>query len=138
MADFLDAYSIQYWLESAPQGYLVDTEYGHPTGEKEAALVLEDPLIHEQAIRTTVQLVVGERVVALELDGLDPDPRALDNPEEEDARLIQLRFVHGDRCQVMPALAVQHQDVTRRDAGVLTEVGEDHVPLAENLYVVPG
>ena len=51
MADFLDAYSIQYWLESAPQGYLVETEYGHPAGEQEAALVLEDPLIHEQLKR---------------------------------------------------------------------------------------
>ena len=70
MADFLDAYSIQYWLESAPQGYLVETEYGHAAGEKEAALVLEDPLIHEQAIRTTVQLVVGERCALAASSGL--------------------------------------------------------------------
>ena len=27
VADFLSAYSIQYWLESAPQGYLMETEY---------------------------------------------------------------------------------------------------------------
>jgi hypothetical protein len=61
MADFLRAYSVQQWLESAPQGYLEHTEYGHAPGEKEPALVLEDPVLREQAIRTTVQLVVGER-----------------------------------------------------------------------------
>lgn len=61
MADFLSAYSIQHWLESAPQGYLMGTEFGHPPGEKEPeGLLLEDAL-REQAIRTTVQLVVGER-----------------------------------------------------------------------------
>ena len=41
MADFLSAYSVQQWLESAPQGYLMNTEYGHPPGEKEPELVLE-------------------------------------------------------------------------------------------------
>ena len=27
MSNFLNAYSIQHWLESAPQGYLQNTEY---------------------------------------------------------------------------------------------------------------
>jgi hypothetical protein len=70
VADFLSAYSIQYWLESAPQGYLMETEYGHETGESEPELVMEDPLIHEQAIRTTVQLVVGERCALAASSGL--------------------------------------------------------------------
>ena len=34
MADFLSAYSIQSWLESCPQGYLEQTEYGHLHDEK--------------------------------------------------------------------------------------------------------
>ena len=70
MADFLGAYSIQYWLESAPQGYLENTEYGHEPGEEEPKLLYEDPLIHEQAIRTTVQLVVGERCALSASSGL--------------------------------------------------------------------
>lgn len=70
MADFLGAYSIQYWLESAPQGYLMETEYGHDLGEKEPDLVLGDDLLHEQAIRTTVQLVVGERCALAASSGL--------------------------------------------------------------------
>ena len=70
MADFLDAYSIQHWLESAPQGYLVDTEYGHAPGEHEPDRVLEDPLFREQATRTTVQMVVGERCALAASSGL--------------------------------------------------------------------
>ena len=70
MADFLSAYSIQYWLESAPQGYLMETDYGHEAGESEPDLVMQDPLIHEQAIRTTVQLVVGERCALAASSGL--------------------------------------------------------------------
>ena len=61
MADFLSAYSVQQWLESAPQGYLKETEFGHAPGEREPDLLLSDKVLNEQAIRTTVQLVVGER-----------------------------------------------------------------------------
>ncbi len=70
MSDFLDAYSIQYWLESCPQGYLEDTEYGHEEGEKEPAIFVEDPLLRDQAIRTTVQLVTGERCALAASSGL--------------------------------------------------------------------
>jgi rubrerythrin len=70
MADFLNAYSIQYWLESAPQGYLSDTRFGHAPEEREPVLLLEDPLLHEQAVRTTVQLVVGERCALAASSGL--------------------------------------------------------------------
>ena len=70
MADFLSAYSIQYWLESATQGYLMGTEFGHPPGEREPeGLLLEDSL-REQALRTTVQLVVGERCALAASSGL--------------------------------------------------------------------
>ena len=61
MADFLSAYSIQNWLESCPQGYLVGTVYGHAPDENEIALVTDNEVLREDSIRTTVQLVVGER-----------------------------------------------------------------------------
>ncbi len=48
----------------------MNTEYGHPPGEKEPELVLGDPLLREQAIRTTVQLVVGERCALSASSGL--------------------------------------------------------------------
>jgi 1,2-phenylacetyl-CoA epoxidase catalytic subunit len=70
MGSFLDAYSIQHWLESAPQGYLVDTEYGHGASEHEPELVIEDPVLREQAVRTTVQLVMGERCALAASSGL--------------------------------------------------------------------
>jgi len=70
VSDFLSMYSVQHWLESAPQGYLEGTEYGHQPGEKEPALFLENELLHEQAIRTTVQLVAGERCALSASSGL--------------------------------------------------------------------
>ena len=70
MADFLSAYSIQYWLESCPQGYLEDTEYGHAPGEKEPEPFVADPVLREQAIQGTVQLVVGERCALAASSGL--------------------------------------------------------------------
>jgi rubrerythrin len=70
MSNFLDAYSIQYWLESCPQGYLAGTEYGHAPGEREPELVLTDPTLREQALRVTVQLVVGERCALAASSGL--------------------------------------------------------------------
>jgi hypothetical protein len=70
MADFLNAYSIQSWLESCPQGYLEDTEYGHGPGERESDLLLDNPILLEDAIRTTVQLVVGERAALAASSGL--------------------------------------------------------------------
>jgi hypothetical protein len=70
MSNFLDAYSIQYWLESCPQAYLEDTEYGHKTGEKEPEEMLKDPLLREQAIRTTAQLILGERCALAASSGL--------------------------------------------------------------------
>lgn len=70
MADFLSAYSIQSWLESCPQGYLENTEYGHFAGEKEPDLLLDNELLRTETIRTTVQLVVGERCALAASSGL--------------------------------------------------------------------
>ncbi len=70
MGDFLSGYSIQRWLESCPQGYLMDTEYGHKASEKEPDIVVEDPLLKEQAISLTVQLVAGERCALAASSGL--------------------------------------------------------------------
>ncbi len=70
MADFLSAYSIQNWLESAPQGYLAGTVYGHKPGETEPALLLENEVLLEETIKATVQLVVGERCALSASSGL--------------------------------------------------------------------
>jgi len=70
MADFLSAYSIQSWLESCPQGYLNGTEYGHTPGEVEPDLLITNDTLHEETIRTTVQLVVGERCALAASSGL--------------------------------------------------------------------
>ena len=70
MADFLSAYSIQNWLESCPQAYLEGTEFGHAPGETEPELLLANAVIHEDAIRGTVQLVVGERCALAASSGL--------------------------------------------------------------------
>jgi hypothetical protein len=70
MADFLSAYSIQTWLESCPQGYLEGTQYGHGPGETEPELLSGNEILHEDAVRTTVQLVVGERCALAASSGL--------------------------------------------------------------------
>ena len=56
MSDFLSGYSIQRWLESCPQGYLEKTEFGHAPGESEPELLLANPTLREDTLRTTVQL----------------------------------------------------------------------------------
>ena len=61
MSDFLSQYSIQRWLEACPQGYLDETVFGHAEGLKEPSEILENELMLESTIGSTVQLVVGER-----------------------------------------------------------------------------
>ncbi len=70
MADFLTAYSIQNWIESCPQGYLEGTEFGHQPGEAEPALMIDNDILREEAVRTTVQLVAGERCALAASSGL--------------------------------------------------------------------
>ena len=48
----------------------MDTEYGHAADEKEPAIVLEDPVFREQALRVTTQLVLGERCALAASSGL--------------------------------------------------------------------
>ncbi|MBK6286655.1 MAG: long-chain fatty aldehyde decarbonylase [Gammaproteobacteria bacterium] len=70
MSNFLSAYSIQSWLESCPQGYLMNTEYGHEPGEKEPDFNLHNDVMREDALRTTTQLVLGERCALAASSGL--------------------------------------------------------------------
>ena len=70
MTDFLNAYSVQHWLESCPQGYLEDPEYGHDPGQREPDAILQDDFLRERAIRTSVQLVAGERCALAASSGL--------------------------------------------------------------------
>ncbi len=99
MTDFLKGYDIQYWLESCPQAYLEDTEYGHKPGEKEPAIILEDDTLREQAIRATVQLVLGERCALAASSGLinaapdEASKRFLATQTLDEARHVEV-FTH--------------------------------------------
>lgn len=99
MADFLSAYSIQNWLESCPQGYLMGTIYGHAPEAKEPELVLSNEALRQEAIRTTVQLVVGERCALAASSGLinaAPDEgskRFLATQTLDEARHVEI-FTH--------------------------------------------
>ncbi len=99
MTDFLKGYDIQYWLESAPQGYLEGTEYGHQPGEQEPPVVLQNEVLHEQAIRSTVQLVLGERCALAASSGLinaapdEASKRFLATQTLDEARHVEV-FTH--------------------------------------------
>ena len=99
MSDFLSAYSIQNWLESCPQGYLMGTEYGHDPDEREIALFTDNPVLREDAIRTTVQLVVGERCALAASSGLinsapdEASKRFLATQTLDEARHVEI-FTH--------------------------------------------
>ncbi|MBW2282477.1 MAG: ferritin-like domain-containing protein [Deltaproteobacteria bacterium] len=96
MTDFLSAYSIQNWLESCPQGYLEKTKFGHLEGEKEPELILENETLLEDTIRTTVQLVVGERCALAASSGLincapdHPSKRFLATQTLDEARHVEI------------------------------------------------
>ena len=70
MADFLSNYSIQRWLESCPQGYLEDTVYGRGVDDHEPESMLDNDLLRESEIRSTVQLIAGERCALAASSGL--------------------------------------------------------------------
>jgi len=99
MSDFLKGYSIQHWLESCPQGYLEGTEYGHGADEREPELIVEDPVLREQAVRTTVQLVLGERCALRASSGLvgaapdEASQRFLATQTLDEARHVEV-FTH--------------------------------------------
>ncbi len=94
MSDFLNAYSIQRWLELCPQGYLENTVYGHGPDEQEPQI--EDEVLREAEIRTTVQLVVGERAALAASSGLVnaapdyPSKRFLATQTLDEARHVEI------------------------------------------------
>lgn len=96
MSDFLSAFSVQSWLESCPQGYLEATEFGHQQGEKEPEQLLDNEDFREQEIRTTVQLVVGERAALAASSGLiniapdDPSRMFLATQTLDEARHVEI------------------------------------------------
>jgi hypothetical protein len=96
MSDFLAQYSIQRWLEACPQGYLEDTVYGHLPGQAEPGELLADEVQLEAAIRTTVQLVVGERCALAASSGLinaapdHPSKRFLATQTLDEARHVEI------------------------------------------------
>ena len=99
MADFLSAYSIQSWLESCPQGYLENTEYGHAHDEKEPEILLDNEVLREETIKATVQLVVGERCALAASSGLinaapdEASKRFLATQTLDEARHVEV-FTH--------------------------------------------
>jgi hypothetical protein len=99
MSDFLSAYSIQNWLESCPQGYLEGTEFGHLPGEGEPEILLDNQVLREDAVRTTVSLVVGERCALAASSGLinaapdEASKRFLATQTLDEARHVEI-FTH--------------------------------------------
>ncbi|UCE85827.1 MAG: ferritin-like domain-containing protein [Deltaproteobacteria bacterium] len=132
MVDFLDACSIQYGLESAPQGYRMDTEYGHVAGGEEPNALLENPVLREPAIRTTVQLVVGERCARAAASGLidaapdEPSKRflatqTLDEPRHTEVFAQRLYDLGVKKAQLEHTLAQPVNPDLAKFAEVLLE-----------------
>jgi 1,2-phenylacetyl-CoA epoxidase catalytic subunit len=96
MPDFLSQYSIQRWIEMCPQGYLEDTVYGHGPDETEPEELFASEMLREDAIRTTVQLVVGERCALAASSGLVnaapdfPSKRFLATQTLDEARHVEI------------------------------------------------
>ena len=119
MANFLDGYSIQSWLESCPQGYLQGTEYGHDPGQTEPELLLTDPFMREQAISLTVQLVAGERCALAASAGLigcapdEPSKRFLATQTLDEARHVE---IFSQRLYDLGVKKAELEDVVARFA----------------------
>ena len=119
MSDFLKGYDIQYWLESAPQGYLAGTSYGHAADEKEPSVLIDDPVLRDQAIGLTVQLVVGERCALAASSGLinaAPDEgskRFLATQTLDEARHVE---IFTQRLLDLGVKAGEFEDVIRERA----------------------
>jgi hypothetical protein len=99
MTDFSKGYDIQYWLESCPQGYLMNTDYGHAPNAREPEFLLTDPVLRQEAIGTVVQLVVGERCALAASSGLinaapdEASKRFLATQTLDEARHVEI-FTH--------------------------------------------
>lgn len=96
MSDFLSQYSIQRWLEACPQGYLDGTVFGRLPDQTEPEELLADEVLLESSIRTTVQLVVGERAALAASSGLinaapdHPSKRFLATQTLDEARHVEI------------------------------------------------
>ncbi len=96
MSDFLTQFTIQRWLEMCPQGYLEETVYGHQEGAKEPELLLDNEVLLENSIATTVQLVAGERCALAASSGLVnlapdfPSKRFLATQTLDEARHVEI------------------------------------------------
>lgn len=96
MADFLTQFTVQRWLEMCPQGYLEDTVFGHGEGETEPPELLDNEILLENAISTTVQLVAGERCALAASSGLVnlapdfPSKRFLATQTLDEARHVEI------------------------------------------------
>lgn len=96
MADFLSQYSVQRWMEMCPQGYLEGTVYGHSEGDSEPPELLENEVLLESSIATTVQLIAGERCALAASSGLVnlapdfPSKRFLATQTLDEARHVEI------------------------------------------------
>ena len=119
MTDFLKGYDIQYWLESCPQGYLMETEYGHAEGVREPEFLVTDPVLRQEAIGTTVQLVVGERAALAASSGLinaapdEASKRFLATQTLDEARHVE---IFTRRLYDLGVKANELEDVIKRNA----------------------
>jgi len=79
-----------------PQGYLEDTVYGHSPELKEPVILVGNETLREESIRTTVQLVVGERCALAASSGLVnaapdfPSKRFLATQTLDEARHVEI------------------------------------------------
>ncbi len=129
-SSFLAQYSIQRWLEMAPQGYLQDTAFGHDPGLTEPEDILADDDLRTAEIALTVQLVAGERCALAASSGLvnaAPDPASktfLATQTLDEARHVEI-FTHR-----LMDLGVKKADI---DSTVDTFANPNLVKFAETL-----
>ena len=96
MDDIRDFYSVQNWMETVPQGYLMGTHHGRERSAREPEELLIDPAQREQAILVTVQLVLGERCALAASAGLinatpdDASKRYLATQTLDEARHVEM------------------------------------------------
>ncbi len=132
LTDLAFGYTVQSWLESAAQGYLLGTEHGHLPGEAEPRALLENEALREGAIDTTVQLAIFERaalVTASGLVGLAPDDatrcflaaQALDEARHLEVFRSRLVDLGVARTQLDPVIEERANPHLRRLTGVLLE-----------------
>jgi hypothetical protein len=95
----------------------MNTEYGHAQGETEPEAILADPVLREQSVRTTVQLVLGERCALAASSGLinaapdEASKRFLATQTLDEARHVE---VFTQRLQDLGVKKGELEDVLRQ------------------------